>query len=68
MQRVSLQEAFDTYGKPVSGFREVDNLKPERQSWVFHCVNGDAILRCVVVRNDSWDTPKWVDISVVKAK
>ncbi len=67
-RRQSLQTALDTYGKPVSGFAEVANLKTDTQKWVYRCTDGEATLRCTVVRNDFWKEPRMVDIWEVKKK
>jgi antitoxin component YwqK of YwqJK toxin-antitoxin module len=67
-RRQSLQVAFDTYGKPASGFAEVANLKNETQKWVYRCTDGEATLRCTVVRNDFWKEPRMVDIWEVKKR
>lgn len=67
-RRLSMQEAFDTFGTPVSGYAEVENLKTETQKWVYRCTDGEANLRCTVVRNDFWKEPRMVDIWEVKKK
>lgn len=59
IRRLTVQAAFDTFGRPVSGFAEVGNLKNETQKWVY---------RCTVVRNDFWKEPRMVDVWEVKKK
>ena len=68
IRRLSVQAAFDTFGKPVYGFAEVGNLKNETQKWVYRCTDGQATLRCTVVRNDFWKEPRMVDVWEVKKK
>ncbi|MCZ2342336.1 MAG: GYF domain-containing protein [Bacteroidales bacterium] len=68
-RRLGLQAAFDTYGRPASGFAEVPNLKVgDTQRWVYRCKDGEATLRCVVSRNDVGLGGTKVDIYEVRKK
>ena len=64
------QAAFDTFGRPVSGFTQPTAALTNwhEQKWVYRCTDGEAVVICHVARNDIGGNGTSVNISQVKKK
>lgn len=50
-KNLKLDQAFVTFGRPVSGFAEIpDRTVGQRQEWVFQCKDGPFVLVCSLTR------------------
>lgn len=67
-RRKTLDAAFATFGRPATGYADVADRDHENQRWVYRCTDGEAFLRCTVVRNDLWEKSRVVDIFEVRRK
>jgi len=65
--REKLEVILDIFGQPQAGYTPLPNNKYQDQSWIYRCSDGDAVVKCVVFREDT-RIPQTVRIISIKKR